>query len=236
MELIHPAHHSTAATRLMIVDDHALLGAGLVQLFGNAPAIGKVTAVTGVEEGVRVGKWLQPNVVLLDAVLPDIGPAEAARRILWACPLAKLMFLDDSVSELRIRIALSVGALAYWTKHATFDQLAAAVSQVAAGQPAFCVQAQEYVIVTPTGLRFRPSRQSGALSQLMKREWEVLGYLAKGLTVRQSAQRMHISPSTADNHKTRLMRKLNTHKVTDLVQLAWSQGLVGPSPPQPREA
>ena len=98
--------------------------------------------------------------------------------------------------------------------------------RIGMGQKAFCAAADQCLVRTKSGLRFKPKAKGTALEKLTPRELEVLLHLADGLSVKRCAERMHLSESTVDNHKSRLMRKLDVHSVVELVRLAGHEGLL----------
>ncbi len=221
-----PRPESTGGPRVLVVDGHTLFCAGMAGLLTDIQEIGPVKAATRLEEGIKLAKRFCPDVVLIDPCLPDAGPFEVARRIRSHCPDTSFLFLDGSVSELHVCAALRAGAAGYWTKHASVDQIVGAIRRAAKGRPTFCRDVKQYLVATHKGFRFRPSGKSTALEQLTSRELEVLLNLARGLSVKQCAERMQLAPSTVDNHKTRLMKKLGVHKAVDLALLAFREGLV----------
>lgn len=223
----HPGSRPpTTEPRVLIIDGHTLFCAGMVRLLESASGIGEATAATGLAEGIRLAGRFCPDVVSVAPCLPEAGPFEIARRIRFYCRGSRFLFLDASIREVHIRAALQAGASGYWTKHASVDQILEAIRQVAAGKPSFCRVARQYVVATRRGLRFRPSEKSKALGLLTAREWEVLLNLARGLSVKQCAARMELASNTVDNHKSRLMKKLDVHKSVDLATLALREGLV----------
>jgi len=217
-----------AGARLLVVDRCALVCEGLVALFRGGQGFAEVIGATSLDQATRLAQSIQPDVVLLDPVLLDAGTAPVAQRLASAWPSAKLVLLDEMVSPLHLRVAVETGAWGYWTKQATFEQLAAALRQVAAGRPAFSPEVRRYLLLTPSGLRLRPLPEGSLFLQLTLREWQVLRCLSEGLTVKQSARQLGLSASTVDNHKSRLMRKLKVHKVVDLVRLAIAEGVLRP--------
>jgi DNA-binding NarL/FixJ family response regulator len=212
--------------RVLIIDGHTLFCAGMVRLLEDIRGVGPVKAATRLEKGIRLVRRFRPDVVLIDPSLPDAGPFAVARQVRGQCPDARLLFLDGSVREVHVRAAVEAGAAGYWTKHATVAEIVRAIGRAAAGQTAFCRNARPYLEATRKGLRFVPSGKSEALERLTARELEVFLYLVRGLSVRQCAERMQISANTADNHKTRLMRRLGVHKSVDLALVAFREGLV----------
>jgi two-component system, NarL family, response regulator NreC len=212
--------------RLLVVDDHALFCTGLAMMFRAVPEVAEVAVATGVEQAIQVANLLQPDVAILDAAMPSYRGFETARLLAESSVPCRVLFLDDAVNHAHIRSALRAGALGYWTKHATFDEIAAAVLRVAAGEAAFCPAAAPYFTQAKSGLRFDPGEAATGLAKLTPRELEVLVHLAEGLSVKRCAERMRLSESTVDNHKCHLMRKLGVHSVVELVRLAGREGLV----------
>lgn len=153
MERVHNAHHHPAQIRLLIADDHALLCAGLVQLFRAVPAIADLATAGSLHQAVQVGRLFQPHVVLLDAGLLDGAPPDLTGALQWACREAKWILLDDAVCESHVRQAIQMPAHGYWTKHVSFDRLAAAVLEVAAGRPAFCPAVQPHLSAARSATR-----------------------------------------------------------------------------------
>ena len=215
-----------AGIRLVVADSHALFCDGLDRLFQEAPRINNVATATGLGEAIRLVQRLSPHVVLVNPRLGDTGPFETARRFRSDHPRAALMFLDDSVRELHVRAAVQGGAQGYWTKHVSFDAILRAVSKLASGGTSFCPAARQFIATTRHALTFAPSSQSTVLSLLTRRETEVFLHLAEGLSVKKCAARMSLSASTVDNHKSRLMRKLDVHKNVDLARLAARENLL----------
>ena len=209
----------------MIVDEHRLVGEGLLALFRAAGGV--EAAAVGAAEAVQTARQFAPDVVVIDVTLPDRGAFQIAREIRAWHPPTRVLFLDEAVRPMHVRAALEVEGCGYWTKHASFDRLAEAAGRVAAGALSFCPEVRRHLVLTPCGLQFQPSPDVAAIAKLTRRESQVLVLLAEGLSVKQCAGRMHLAPSTVDNHKSRLMKKLRVHKVTELIRVAVREGLVG---------
>jgi DNA-binding NarL/FixJ family response regulator len=218
--------YQTAGLRLLIVDDHALCCTGLAMMFRAVPEVAEVAVATTSEQAVRIAKLHQPDVLIMDAAMPSYRGFETARLLVESSGRCRILFLDDAVNHAHIRSALRAGALGYWTKHATFDEITVAVLRISAGHAAFCPAADQHLIRTKSGLRFEPRASGTRLDKLTPRELEVLLHLADGLSVRRCAERMRLSESTVDNHKSRLMRKLDVHNLVELVRLAAREGLL----------
>ncbi len=226
MSLNDTPRESGTKARLLIVDDHALFRAGLVALLRTAPDIWEVAVAAGSDEAIAVALDFRPNAVVMDISLPMYGAFAAARAIIGSCTDCRVLFLDDAVCEAHVQAALRVGGAGYWTKHAAFGEISEAIRQLVAGQLTFCPAAARYLVETSSGLRRQRSADRGVLGQLTPREIEVLVHLADGLSVRQCAERMNLSKNTVDNHKARMMSKLDIHKSVDLAHLARREGLL----------
>jgi DNA-binding NarL/FixJ family response regulator len=226
MELTALGGSPVDGLRLMIVDDHALCCSGLAMMFRAVPEIADVAVATTSEQAVRIARLFRPDMLILDAAMPSYQGFETARLLLESSSPCRILFLDDVVNPARIRAAKRLGAHGYWTKHATFDQILAAVLRIHAGQMSFCPEAEQCLAHSESGPRFDPPATGSPLERLTPREREILLHLADGLTVRRCAERMNLSESTVDNHKWRLMRKLDVHSMVELVRLAVREGLL----------
>jgi DNA-binding NarL/FixJ family response regulator len=209
---------------LLIVDDHALFREGLLLMFLVYQELRAVGAVF--QDAQSSIEQYKPDVIIF-----GLG---AKHGTFWAIiktmcdvrPDLRLLILDETVRTRNIRTALELGIRGYWTKHATFAEIAESVRRLAAGQNSFCPEVDRYLFRTRHGLRYHPAHTGSPLQMLTRRETELLALLAQGLTLKDCSERMGIKLSTVDNHKTRLMRKLGVHKTVDLARLAVREGLI----------
>ena len=151
---------------------------------------------------------------------------ETAESILQECRSSRMMFLDDALRPERLRMTLAAGAHGYWTKQASFDQLCEAICRLASGGTSVCPAARRYLVGCDGHLRFDQTADGTPLAGITRRERQVLVLLAEGLSVRQAAERLCLSPRTVDSHRSNLMKKLGIHKIVDLVRLALREGLI----------
>ena len=211
---------------LLIIGSRRLLCQGLEALFRRVSGWHLVCAVVGAEPGIQRAADLRPDVVLIDLKLPDGGALAAARAIRLQCPKARLLFLDETFHECRVHVVVRLRGAGYFTQDDSFEALLDGVRRVARGGSAFCAAAEPHLVRVGGKPRCKAPAENAGLTQLTRRELEVLALLAQGLTVKECAGQLHISASTADNHKSRLMHKLDVHKVVDLVHLAIREGLL----------
>ncbi len=211
--------------RLLIVDRHALLCQSLQGLFLRMSIVEAVAVATTAEKGRHTAASFVPHVVLLGAWVDpcrgfDFEPLAKACR-----PETGIIFLDDTLRRWHVREALRYDLGGYWTKQDDLEALVDGVRRVAAGQTSFCPAVQRQLIQTKEGWVLPPEGDT-ALDQLTDRQRETLVGLAEGHSVRECARRMGISESTVDNHKSLMMKKLGIHKVSQLVRLAYQEGLL----------
>jgi two-component system response regulator NreC len=212
-----------AKPRLLVVDDHCLVRQGLLLMFRATG--GFEAAASGLHGSVGRAQGFRPHVVLFGLAVPVTRTLEVAESVA-AAGAGRLLVLDDRFHSASLDAAIQAGAYGYWTKHVKFDQLLCAVQDVLDGKRSFCPAARENLVWTQAGLRVEPSANGSVLARLTRRESEVMALLAKGLSVRQCAAQLDLAPSTIDNHKSRMMRKLGVHKVTEVVRLAISEGML----------
>jgi DNA-binding NarL/FixJ family response regulator len=218
--------HSVSRPTLsvLVADDHTLFREGLVRLFQQVE--GMIISGVDFQEVAAAAHEHKPDLAIL-----CLGPNSERRwpvveTICRQDPTTCLLILDDAVRTANVRKALALQIRGYWTKHAAFAHISQAAWCLAAGRRAFCPDVDPHLYRTRHGLRYHPAHTGNPLQMLSRRETETLVLLARGLTMRECAQRMGISINTVDNHKTRLMRKLGVHKTVDLARLAVREGLL----------
>ncbi len=226
------------AIRLMLVDDHDVVRAGL-KSFLQTQANFEVVGEAG-EGGlaVQVAMQTKPDVILMDITMPNVDGLEATRRLRVLCPNCLVLALTVHDDKQYFMEMLSAGASGYITKQAAPDELISAIHCVASGQiylqPALARWLLEDYqrLVNQIGApasRSKPEAEEGeviGLEALSLRERQVLEMVAQGSSNQQIGESLNLSPKTIARHRERIMNKLNMHSRTELVKFAIRSGLV----------
>ena len=206
--------------RVAIVDDHAVVRAGLRLLLEGAGGIEVVAEAGDGEAGVRAARLEQPDVVLLDVVMPGLTGIEATPQMLQAAPGAKVLILSMQDDPSYVREAFAAGASGYVLKEAADVEVVQAVREVAAGG--------RYVHPS-LGARLASAgvdEATGPASPLTDREREVLRLLALGHTNQEIATLLVVSVRTAETHRAHVLQKLGLGSRAELVRYALAHGLL----------
>ncbi len=210
----------TAALRILLVDDHALVRAGLRGLLELAGDITVVGEATSGEEACPMAASLLPDVILLDISLPGVSGIEAIGRLLRIAPEARILILSMHEAEPFPALALERGALGYLSKRSAPEELVIAVRTVAAGERYLGHAVAQHVAMAHLRKEHDP------LSALTSREVEVFLLLARGRSVNEIAAAMNLSPKTVHAHRAGVLRKLGVRSTVDLVQVAVRSGVI----------
>ena len=220
------------AIRVLIVDDHAVVRQGLRTFLElqDAPydlAIRVVGEATNGAEAVDRARHLQPDVVLLDLVMPVMDGIEATPRIIEVCPQARVMILTSFGEEERVFPAIRAGAQGYLLKDIPPDDLVEAVRAVYAGK----VQLHPDIarkLMWAVAAQEEPAAGRAVASlpdELTERELEVLRLIADGLNNREIAARLVISEKTVKTHVSSILGKLHLEDRTQAAVYAFRHGL-----------
>jgi len=209
---------------LLIVDDHGLVREGMMGLLQTVENIR--ARASEPREAIWAARRFAPDVVLIDLSFSDGQSFDTAESILGQCESTRVMFLDHVLRPAHLSMAIAAGAHGYWTKRASFDQLCEGIRRVAAGQFSVCPAARRYLVPVNGHMQFDLTAAGTPLAGLTRRERQVLVLLAKGRSLYEIAERLELSPRTIDSHRSSLMKKLDIHKITDLVRLALREGLI----------
>jgi DNA-binding NarL/FixJ family response regulator len=214
--------------RVLVADDHALVRSGIVGILNTSPGIEVVAEASDGIETARKALEIRPDVVVLDVSIPGLNGIEAARRIHAAVPQIRILMLTMHDEEEYVVRAVRAGASGYLTKDGTASELIAGVRAVSEGKAYFSPPARR-------AMARASGRKPGAedpYGELTERERQVFRLVVEGKSNAEIAEILSISPKTVDNHRTRLMNKLEAHSSADLVRYAARRGLAPLDGPQ----
>jgi len=216
-----PDQQAGERIRVLIVDDHEMVRNGLAAFLRVADDLELVGEASGGANAVRLCAELEPDVVLMDLVMPDLDGPSAIRAISAQSPKVRVIALTSFPEEDLVQRALQAGALSYLLKNVGAGELAAAIRAAKEGRPTLAPEAAQALIRRTTS----PAPPGHDLSP---REREVLGLMTLGLSNRVIAERLYISASTVDFHVSNILAKLGVATRTEAVALAVQHGLVEP--------
>ena len=206
--------------RVLLVDDHAMLRKGLrffLAGFGDLELVGE--AASG-KEAIRLCAALQPDVVLMDMVMPDMDGAATTEAVRRQNPNLEVIALTSFQEEDLIERALQAGAISYLLKNVSADALADAIRQAHAGHSTLAPEATEALVKATRQRAARPKYD------LTERELEVLSLLVEGLSNAVIAERLVVSVATVKFHVRGILSKLGVSSRTEAVALALQQDLI----------
>ena len=213
--------------RALLADDHSMMLAGLRKLVEETCDV--VGTVADGRALVEAARRLEPDLIILDIVMPLLNGIDAARQIKKLCPDAKLIFLTMQTSPTYATEALQVGASAYLLKHSAPVELPLAIDAALQGQRYLTPSIATPVVdgaVNPD----RVPMVKDPVSALTPRQREVLQLIGEGKGTKEMATLLNVSVKTIDFHKTRLMQQLNMHTTAELMRYAITQGLACSKP------
>ena len=212
------------ATRLLLVDDHAVVRSGLRMLLENERDVEIIGEAGTASQALEAAIELKPNVILMDIGLPDMSGIDATREIKKHCPDVSIVALTIHEDEEYFFKMLEAGASGYVPKRAAPEELLTAIRAAATGQ-VYLYPSLAKLLVRDFLSGGRPSTDQTP-SDLTKREQEVLTYLAEGANNEEIATSLVISRKTVARHRENIMRKLNLHSRAELVRYAIRKGII----------
>jgi NarL family two-component system response regulator LiaR len=208
--------------RVLMVDDHAMMRIGLatfLQAFDDLELVGE--ASDGIE-ALELCDRLQPDVVLMDLVMPEMDGVTATRAIRQKYPHIQVIALTSFEEAELVHGVLQAGAIGYLLKDVSAEKLAEAIRAAKEGKPSLAPEAARILIEAAT-------RSSAPVFQLTDREREVLALMAEGLNNTEIAKRLVVSQSTIKSHVSSILSKLGVNSRTEAVAVALQKNLIPPS-------
>ncbi|MBM3499694.1 MAG: response regulator transcription factor [Armatimonadetes bacterium] len=218
--------------RLLIAEDETLVRYALAELLNAEPDLEVVGEAPNGEAAVVAARDRQPDVVLMDINMPKLDGIEATRQILQELPQCAVVMLtvldgDDSVFE-----AVKAGAKGYVLKHASAEELLAAVRAAARGEGFLGPTLVGRVLDEFARISRLRAAAKEVFAELTRRELEVLELLSRGMRNREIAGALYLSEKTVKNHISSVLAKLHVNDRTEAALLAAKHGLADPPGPK----
>ncbi len=207
--------------RVLIVDDHFITRKGTLALLADAADIEVVGEAANGREAVEQADRFQPDVILMDLIMPEMGGVEATRQILKRQDGTAVLVLTGSDIEKEILAAIREGALGYLSKDAHEEECVQAIRQVHRGEPSLPPEITRKLLKHPS-----PAPLSPAAEELTRREEEVLRLIARGLANAQIGAKLFISEPTVRTHVHHIREKLGLSNRVEIVHYALREDLM----------
>jgi two-component system, NarL family, response regulator NreC len=211
-------------TTILLADDHALVREGLRTILGGEEDWFVVGEAADGLEVVTLAEQLQPDVLIVDLMLPSLSGLEVIHQIHQRMPGIQIVTLSMHANESYVLAALRNGAAAYVLKEVSSTDIVRAVREVLAGRRYLSPPLSQYVL--ETYIQKAKGAPLDSYETLTSRESEVLHLVAQGEATPAIAVRLGLSPRTVETHRTNLMRKLGLRSQTDLIRYALQRGLL----------
>lgn len=212
---------------ILLADDHTMVRETLRRRLDEETDLRVVSTVGDAEQAVAESLRLGPDVVLLDIDMPGMTCFQAARTIQELRPDTRVVFLSAFLQDRYVEQAIGMRAWGYIVKTESDKDLVNAIRRVASGARYFSPDVHARIIVDEGPLRLA-STAASRVSTLTDREVEVLRHVARGLSQKEIAKTMRISPSTVHRHTDSLMAKLDIHDRVSLARFAIREGIAEP--------
>jgi two-component system, NarL family, response regulator LiaR len=205
--------------RVMIVDDHTMVRRGLATFLKAYDDLVLAGEAANGQAALELCPKLQPDVILMDMVMPDMNGAAATRAIRQQYPKVQVLALTSFKEEELVKSALEAGAIGYLLKDVSADELVKAIRAAHAGHATLSPDAAQALV-------HAASQPPGPGENLTEREHAVLALMVEGLNNTQIAGRLVVSPSTIKSHVSSILSKLGVASRTEAVTLALRNRIV----------
>ena len=205
---------------IVLVDDHAVVRAGVKRLLEQEPLFEVIGEAESGEKGYQLFAALKPNVMVMDLSMPGMGGLEAIRRIMMRHEKAKILVLSMHEDLSFANQALKLGAKGYLIKNTLGDDLVKAIETISRGEVFLSDEIAKKIAVSSI------EGDQDPIHDLSAREFEIFRLLAEGLEVDAIATTLNISSKTVSNYQTMIKQKLNINTPIELIRYAIKVGVI----------
>ena len=208
--------------RVLIVDDHPIISAGVQALVGDQPDLEVTGCAPDGETALEMARLDPPDVVVMDLSMPGVSGLETIRRIIGRQAAARILVFSMHEDVIFVRRALQAGAFGYVTKASAPNVLVYAIHSIAAGKKYISPEIAQVLALSDFG------GERDAADGLSAREFEVLRLLAQGQSIKDIAESLGLNPKTVANHQSTIKQKLGADSAIQLLKKANQLGLESP--------
>lgn len=209
-----------ARIKVLLADDHVVLREATAELIDNQPDLEVIAQAGTGEETIALAKEKQPDVIVMDIAMPRIDGVEATRRIVEECPDLVVVVLSAHQDVDHVLTLLEEGATSYLPKTVGLNQLLDAIRKSSRGESVLPPSVASIVV------RHLAGQLDEVEEPLTSREVDILSLVARGMTNKSIAQKLHISPRTVEAHLSHIYQKLEVESRTEAAILAQKKGWI----------
>jgi len=199
---------------ILITDDHVLIREIWAYILNKDPKFTVVAECGNAEEAIEKARTLKPHVVIMDINLPGMNGVEATKQIRRYSPGSRILAVSMHSQPTYVRSIMKNGASGYVTKNSTREEMFQAILEIHAGNKYICAEIKNIL-----SEQLNEDQVKTGINRLSKREIECIDYIKKGLSSKEIAFELCISPKTVEVHRYNIFKKLNLKNVTSLMHL-----------------
>lgn len=209
---------------VLLAEDHMIVREGFRKMLDMEPDIEVVGEAQDGHQAVAMASSLHPSVVLMDIAMPRLNGLEAARLLLKALPVTKVLMLSAHSDDAYVNNAIESGASGFLLKQSSSQDVCRAIREIYNGKTFFTPSIARHLNrLNPAG---RPGAIKEKVARLTSREMEILQMIAEGKANKETASVLGISIKTVEKHREHLMEKLDIHDTAGLTRYAIGAGII----------
>ena len=218
-------HQTTDVIKVFLVDDHAIVRDGIRAVLNTEPDIDIIGEATNGREAVSKVLSYQPDITLMDLVMPEMDGIEAIRQIMQNQPQARILVLTSFATDDKVFPAIKAGAIGYLLKDSDSDDLIRAIHQVHHGESSLHPKIARKLLKEISDVPEATNHPGQSVDPLTEREVEVLKLVAKGSSNQEIAKQLFIGEGTVRTHVSNILGKLHLASRTQATLYALKEGL-----------